>query len=457
MKSIGNILLDMGVLTAEQLKKAVDHQHRFGGRLASCCLSLQLADEKTLARALALQLGVPFVVLGSCALPLELTKIIPLELATKLSAFPIQRRDRQILVALSDPLDIAKVDELRFVTGLQVVEHGALDGCLSDTIREAYRQAAEGRGTFWLGDHFDPSTSLTNSGHVEVVIPENPPGADRFSTPAEPQPDDPSAWVEELKKAMPVSEKKAVLVVDDEPEIRRMLADFLRKAGYEVWLAADGAEAARLLAEKRPVAMVLDAMLPGVHGFDICRQTKRSPATRDTVVVMISAVYRGWRYAEDVKRMYGADAFLEKPLRLDMLRDTLERLLSGGKEAAAAGEMNEQAGVLLRQAAEAYRRGEIVPAVQLLQKAVELAPFSANLNYRLGLLYEKLGENFRAIASLERSADIEPERKTLSALARLYEKTGFRAKAYEAWERLLRITEDDAETTAIKKRMESLI
>ncbi len=457
MKSIGNILIDWGVVTSEQLSKAIEHQKRFGGRLASCCLALRLADEKTLARALAHQLGVPFVVLGACALPLELTKIIPRELATKLSAFPIRLDGRQLLVTLSDPLDIAKIDELRFITGMQVIEHGALDGCLADTIRDAYRQAEEERGSFWLGDHFDPSTSLGGAGHIEVVMPDDHPPAERFSLAPQQTQEDPSAWVEELKAATGRTKKKTVLVVDDEPEIRQMLADYLGKVGYEVWMAADGAEAIRILAEKRPAAIVLDAMLPGVHGFDICRQVKGSPATRDMVVVMISAVYRGWRYADDVKRMYGADAFLEKPLRLDQLRNTLAMLLSGTGDSTEGENLNEQVTALLRQAAEAYRRGEIVPAVQLMQKAVELAPFSASLNYRLGLLYEKLGENFRAIASLERAAELDPEKKTLSALARLYEKTGFRAKAYEAWERLLRTTKDEAEAAAIRSRLESLL
>ncbi len=99
-----------------------------------------------------------------------------------------------------------------------------------------------------------------------------------------------------------------ILLVEDEHDLRKMLVEFFAKSGYDVWEAADGTEAVRMLQERMPQAIVLDAMLPGVHGFDICYRVKHSEGTRHIPVVMISAVYRGWRYADDVRRLYGADA-----------------------------------------------------------------------------------------------------------------------------------------------------
>jgi DNA-binding response OmpR family regulator len=66
---------------------------------------------------------------------------------------------------------------------------------------------------------------------------------------------------------------------------------------------------------------------------------------------MISAVYRGWRYADDVRRLYGADAFLEKPLRLDELRHVLEGCLSGSGAVAQPADLEIQAGPALQEAA----------------------------------------------------------------------------------------------------------
>lgn len=458
--SIGNLLVNQGVVTVEQLKAALQRQRRFGGRLASCCLAQGYADEKTLARVLSRQQGVPYVVLSSCCINLELLQLLSLEAARKLMVLPLMRQDKELLLAMADPVDMARIDEVRFSTGLRIVEHGALAGMLEDTIEEAYRLLG-GPARFWQGSDFDPSQPFADAGHVEIVVGGDEPDAPA-STALQTNDDDPASWVKNLQQAPPSGpgpgQAPTVLVVDDEPEIRRLLTTFLHKAGFEVWQAADGSEAVKLLAQRHPAAVVLDAMLPGVHGFDICQRIKNSQATRHIVVVMVSAVYRGWRYSEDVKRLYGADAFLEKPLRLDELKHILQKALhAGGDSGPDEQQLEQQAAALLYQAAESFRRGELVQATQLLKQATTLSPFSAHLHHRLGLLYEKLGEPFRALASLERAVELEPNLQGLVSLARIYEKTGFRAKAYEAWERALRRCQDPAEAANIKATMEKLL
>ena len=62
-----------------------------------------------------------------------------------------------------------------------------------------------------------------------------------------------------------------------------------------------------------PDLVILDGMLPEVHGFEICRQLKTSERFRHIPVIMVSAVHIGWRFAADVKEKYGADDYLEKP------------------------------------------------------------------------------------------------------------------------------------------------
>jgi len=459
-KNIGSLLVEQGVVSVEQLKTALERQRRFGGRLATCCLAQGYADEKTLARVLSRQQGVPYVVLSHCCIALELLELLSLEAARKLQVLPVSRQDKELLLAMADPTDMARIDEVRFSTGLRIIEHGALAGMLEDTIEEAYRLRG-GSARFWQGQDFDPSQPFGEAGHVEIVMAGDERTAQLTPAPLKVGPD-PASWVEDLQQkppaAPPSGQRRTVLVVDDEPEIRRLLTTFLGKAGFEVWQAADGSEAVKLLAQRHPAALVLDAMLPGVHGFDICQRVKNSAATRHIVVVMISAVYRGWRYAEDVKRLYGADAFLEKPLRLDELKHVLEKALQGQRpDGEDDQQLDQQAAGLLYQAAEAFRRGELIQAIQLLEQATGISPFSAHLHHRLGLLYDKLGESFRALASLERAAELEPGLQVLVALARLYEKTGFRAKAYEAWERALRLCEDPAESASIKAIMEKLL
>src|SRR4029434_3572327 len=111
----------------------------------------------------------------------------------------------------------------------------------------------------------------------------------------------------------PLPGAKTVLVVDDEADIRKMLTRLLAKAGYRVLEADRGFLAMRLVKEHTPDLIVLDAMLPEVHGFEIARRIKGSQRYGHIPIIMVSAVYRGWRYAEDLKQSCGVDFYLEEP------------------------------------------------------------------------------------------------------------------------------------------------
>jgi len=467
-RKLGEILVQAGVVTQGQVEAALGRQRRFGGRLATNLLAMGHADERSLALHLSREQGVPCVVLSRSAIPLSILKVLPLEVARKHVALPVFKDKRELFVAMADPKSIEALDELRFVTGARLVEHVALLGPLSEAIEEAYRQAEYGTTVFWEGMDLDPGLNLTGEvGHVEIVVGGPVTGeieAARAPAAAEPasvleQEED---WVEALEAGVQVEAsdpagKPSVLVVDDEPELRNMLRLYLEKSGYEVLEAADGNRALAMLKVQLPQAIVLDAMLPGVHGFDICFRVKNAEATRHIPVIMISAVYRGWRYAKDVKALYGADAFLEKPLRLDELRHTLEGAIEGSTRAASPEELSIKAHAALQQAARAYKQGDLMGSAHHLEEAVEAAPFAAQLHHRLGLLYDKLDETYRAIAELERAADLEPSYAHVLALARLYEKTGFAHKAFESWERCLRVCKEPGQTEAIKQHMEKLL
>jgi two-component system phosphate regulon response regulator PhoB len=81
----------------------------------------------------------------------------------------------------------------------------------------------------------------------------------------------------------------SVLVVEDEPAQREVLAYNLESEGFRVIKAADGNEALLLIEEEQPDLILLDWMLPGTSGIEICRQIKSRPAFRMTPVIMLSA------------------------------------------------------------------------------------------------------------------------------------------------------------------------
>jgi DNA-binding NtrC family response regulator len=117
---------------------------------------------------------------------------------------------------------------------------------------------------------------------------------------------------------------ETLLVVDDHESARELIANALRNEGYDLMFATTGTEASSLIAERLPDMALLDVVLPGVRGSEVCRQIKAlGPST--PVVLMSGALERGELERESAA--VGADAFLAKPFSLDELRTVL-RLLS---------------------------------------------------------------------------------------------------------------------------------
>ncbi|MBK8961343.1 MAG: response regulator [Proteobacteria bacterium] len=112
------------------------------------------------------------------------------------------------------------------------------------------------------------------------------------------------------------------LVVDDDPQIRRLLCEFLETHGVETAIAGDGFEAGFKVATFHPTVVLLDLKMPGMDGLEVCRRIKADPATRTTRVVFLS----GYMNSEtrEAMRVAGAELCLEKPLDMALLASHLE-------------------------------------------------------------------------------------------------------------------------------------
>ncbi|MBP2301222.1 response regulator [Azospirillum picis] len=124
-----------------------------------------------------------------------------------------------------------------------------------------------------------------------------------------------------------------LLVVDDDPEIRDMLHDFLVRSGFRVSTAADGREMGRVLAQWPVDLIVLDLMLPGEDGTSLCRSLRaRSDSRSDTPVIMLTAM--GSEVDRIVGLEVGADDYLVKPFSARELLARIRAILrrSGGSE-----------------------------------------------------------------------------------------------------------------------------
>lgn len=125
-----------------------------------------------------------------------------------------------------------------------------------------------------------------------------------------------------------------VLIVEDEPGIVELLAYNLSAAGFETGVARDGDEAELALAERVPDAVLLDWMLPGVSGIELCRRIRRRPATRDLPIIMLTA------RSEETDRVRGldsgADDYVTKPFSPTEMIARLRAVLRRSRPATAA-------------------------------------------------------------------------------------------------------------------------
>ncbi len=118
-----------------------------------------------------------------------------------------------------------------------------------------------------------------------------------------------------------------ILVVDDEPAVTDLLDYNLRKAHYDVCVAADGREALRLAREILPDLIVLDVMLPEIDGLDVCRELRR---TSRVPIIMLTA--RGEEVDRVVGLELGADDYLVKPFSMRELLARVKAVLRRAEE-----------------------------------------------------------------------------------------------------------------------------
>ncbi|MBN1934829.1 MAG: response regulator [Anaerolineae bacterium] len=114
-----------------------------------------------------------------------------------------------------------------------------------------------------------------------------------------------------------------VLVVDDDANMRKLLDMSLQKAGFSVSLAREGNEAFIMAMDTPPDVAVLDVMMPGLHGYELCRRLRANPATTHTKIIFLTA--RSQPIDQKAGQEAGADLFLTKPV---MPADLVEYIMT---------------------------------------------------------------------------------------------------------------------------------
>jgi len=139
--------------------------------------------------------------------------------------------------------------------------------------------------------------------------------------------------------AYTASHPPRILIVDDDPQILKMMRKLLTNQGYETAAASDGFEAGVKVVQFNPDLVVLDLMMPGMDGFEVCKRIKGNTGTSHIKVLAVS----GYDTEENREKIIkaGADGFLPKPIDMGVILNEVKQLCqvseSLPEKAAAAG------------------------------------------------------------------------------------------------------------------------
>ncbi len=117
-----------------------------------------------------------------------------------------------------------------------------------------------------------------------------------------------------------------ILIVEDDTSTLTLVQHFLKDTGYEVAACRNGEEAFRQIAAEHPEIALIDGLIPGIHGFELCRKIKEDPLLKKTTrVILMTSVYKKQQYRVEV-REYQADGFLIKPFSKETLLSAIQSL-----------------------------------------------------------------------------------------------------------------------------------
>ena len=116
----------------------------------------------------------------------------------------------------------------------------------------------------------------------------------------------------------------SILVVDDSPTELRLITGFLQKQGFDIVTATDGEQAVAKAVATRPSLIVLDVVMPGKNGFQVCRELKNTPETKDIKVLLLTSKNQQTDRFWGLKQ--GADEYMTKPFDQAALLAAVKKL-----------------------------------------------------------------------------------------------------------------------------------
>jgi len=141
-KKLGDMLVEAGLIDEIQLKAALSHQRQWGGRLGAILISMGFITEEKLLKFLSSHLQLPAVDFKKVRIQEDILKLLPVEIAKKHHVLPIaiwqESGKKYLLLAMSDPTNLAAIDEIQFITNYHIKPAIATDTAIGEGIRYYY-------------------------------------------------------------------------------------------------------------------------------------------------------------------------------------------------------------------------------------------------------------------------------------------------------------------------------
>src|SRR5438094_2568515 len=168
-RRLGDLLVADGLLTAEQLKKALAEQKGTPEKIGTVLIRLNLINEDQLIGFLSRQYGVPSITLAQLDIDQDVLKLVPAPIARKYEVIPVRKMGNSLALAMADPTNVFALDDIAFMTNLQALPLVASQTAVRKAIDRNYESRTEAMQTVMQ----DISSDLEN---VEVVDGEDESG-----------------------------------------------------------------------------------------------------------------------------------------------------------------------------------------------------------------------------------------------------------------------------------------
>jgi len=139
---LGEILVKEKLVSQEQLQKALDHQKQSGGRLGAALVKLGFVSDEEITGVLSRQYGVPAINLAYYEIDASVVKLVPQETAARYQVVPLSRVGSTLTIAMVDPTNVFAMDDIKFMTGLNVEPVVASETAITEAIGKFYGAAA---------------------------------------------------------------------------------------------------------------------------------------------------------------------------------------------------------------------------------------------------------------------------------------------------------------------------